>query len=98
MMDFTQHQTRALLPAGNGNNGRRRSQGGRRKNQPSHGNGNASMRASQLGKEFINQDDMTQFYAFSGKTEMETFDVVIIGTIVVCEWMANVLLDPISTF
>ncbi|KAH0745921.1 hypothetical protein KY285_007578 [Solanum tuberosum] len=61
-----QQQSRAVVPAGNGNNGRGRPQGGR------GGKGNA-----QLGREVARQDDRAQCYAFPGKNEAEASDAVI---------------------
>ena len=51
----------------------------------------------QPNKEVACQDDRAQCYAFPGKNEAEVFDAVITCTILVCEWMANVLFDPGST-
>lgn len=45
----------------------------------------------QPGKKVVCQDDMAQCYAFSGKNEVEAFNVVIMDTILVCDRMANVL-------
>ncbi|WMV32394.1 hypothetical protein MTR67_025779 [Solanum verrucosum] len=68
--------TRVVVPARNGNNGR----------------------GSPQGREVTRQEDMTQCYAFSGKSEVESSDAVITCTILVCDRMANVLFDPGSTY
>ncbi|WMV49629.1 hypothetical protein MTR67_043014 [Solanum verrucosum] len=49
-------------------------------------------------KEVIHQDDRAQCYAFPGKSEAESSNAVITCIIIVCEWMANVLFDPGSTY
>ena len=41
---------------------------------------------------------MTQCYAFPGKNEAEASNEVIIGTILVCDRIANVLFDMGSTY
>ncbi|WMV41337.1 hypothetical protein MTR67_034722 [Solanum verrucosum] len=61
-------------------------------------NGNAGRGNVQLGREVVRQDDRAQCYAFSGKNEKEVSDVVITGTILVCDRMANVLFDSGSTY
>ena len=52
----------------------------------------------QPGNEVVCRDDMAQFYAFPGKTEVEASDAVITCTIIVCDWMANMLFDSVSTY
>ncbi|WMV08847.1 hypothetical protein MTR67_002232, partial [Solanum verrucosum] len=42
--------------------------------------------------------DRAHCYAFPGRSEAETSDVVITGTLLVCDRMASVLFDPGSTF
>ena len=42
--------------------------------------------------------DRTHCYAFPGRSEVETSDVVITGNLFVCDCMASVLFDPGSTF
>ena len=37
-------------------------------------------------------------YAFPGRSEAETSDAVITGNLLVCDCMASVLFDPVSTF
>ncbi|KAH0702090.1 hypothetical protein KY285_016368 [Solanum tuberosum] len=83
VFDSRQHPSRAMVPAGNGNNGRGRPQG----------RGNA-----QPGREVAHVDDRAQCYAFSGKNKAEASDAVIIDTILVCDRMANLLFDPGSTY
>ena len=51
-----------------------------------HGRGNG-----QIG-------DRAHCYAFLGRSEAETSDVVITGNLLVCDCMASVLFDPGSTF
>ena len=48
-------------------------------------------------REVACQDDMTQCYAFPGKNEAEASNAVITCTILFCDWMANVLLNPGSS-
>ncbi|KAH0665419.1 hypothetical protein KY285_026625 [Solanum tuberosum] len=52
--------------------------------------------AVQPGREVARQDDMAQCYAFLGKNEAETSDAVITCTILVCDQMANVLIDLVG--
>ena len=52
----------------------------------------------QPGREVVRQDDRAQCYAFPGKNEAEASDAVITYTILVCDWMANVLFDSGSTY
>ena len=42
--------------------------------------------------------DRAHCYAFPGRSEAETLDVVITGNLLVCDCMASVLFDPGSTF
>ena len=42
--------------------------------------------------------DRAHCYAFPGRSEAETSDVVITGNLLVCDCMASVLFDPGSTF
>ncbi|WMV14263.1 hypothetical protein MTR67_007648 [Solanum verrucosum] len=101
MFDPAQQQTRAVVPAGNDNNGRGHPQGGRGGNQRGYGgqgNGNACRGAVQLGKEVARQDDRAQCYAFPVKSETESSDVVITCTILVCDRMSTVLFNPGSTY
>ncbi|WMV14470.1 hypothetical protein MTR67_007855 [Solanum verrucosum] len=101
MLDSAQQQSRVMVPAGNGNNGRGHPQGGRGGNQRGHEgreNGNTCRGAVQPCREVARQDDRAQCYAFPGKTEAETFDVVITCTNLVCDWMTNVLFDSGSTY
>ena len=42
--------------------------------------------------------DRAPCYAFPERSEAETYDVVITGTLLVCDCMASVLFDPGSTF
>ncbi|KAH0652758.1 hypothetical protein KY289_030436 [Solanum tuberosum] len=105
VLDSTQQQqqSRAVVPARNGNNGRGRPQGGRRGNQQGCGgrgncNGNGGRGNAQPIREVPRQDDRAQCYAFLGKNEAEASDAVITRTILVCDRMANVLFDPGSTY
>ncbi|KAH0673662.1 hypothetical protein KY284_024749 [Solanum tuberosum] len=101
MMDSAHQQTRGMVPAGNGNNGRGRAQGGRGGNQQGRvgrGNGNAGRGAVKPDREVARQDDRVQCYAFLGKSEAKAPDVVIACTILVCDLMSNVLFDPGSTY
>ncbi len=50
------------------------------------------------GNEVVHQDDRVQWYAFPCKTEVDTSDAVITGTILVCDRMAIVLFDLGSTY
>ena len=43
-------------------------------------------------------NEMAYCYAFPGRSEAETSDVVITGNLQVCDYMASVLFDPGSTF
>ncbi|WMV59720.1 hypothetical protein MTR67_053105 [Solanum verrucosum] len=103
VFDFAQQPSRAVVPAGNGNNGRGRLQGGRRGNQRGrgsrgNGNGNGGRGNMQPGREVARHDDRAQCYAFPDNNEAEDSDKVIICTILVCDRMANVLFDPGSTY
>ncbi|KAH0680945.1 hypothetical protein KY285_022559 [Solanum tuberosum] len=101
VFESMQQQSRVVLPAGNGNNGRGCPQGGRGGNQRGRGgrgNGNAGRGNAQLGREVVRQEDKDQCYAFLGKNEAEASDAVITGSILVCDRMANVLFDPGSTY
>ncbi|WMV27244.1 hypothetical protein MTR67_020629 [Solanum verrucosum] len=101
VLDSMQQPSRAVVPAGNGNNGRERPQGGRGGNQQGRegrGNGNACRGNAHSGKEVARQDDRAWCYAFLGKNEAETSDAVITFTILVCDQMANMLFNPGSTF
>ena len=42
-------------------------------------------------------DNRAQCYALASKNEAKASDALIIGTILVCDRMANVLFDPSST-
>lgn len=52
----------------------------------------------QTGEEVFLQDDWAQFYAFLSITEVKASDAVIIGTILVFDWMGITLSDPGSTY
>ncbi|KAH0672114.1 hypothetical protein KY284_023201 [Solanum tuberosum] len=62
VIDSAQQQSRAVVPAKNGNNDRRRPQG---------------RGIVQRGREMVRQDDRVQCYAFPGKNVAETSDVSI---------------------
>ncbi|KAH0682648.1 hypothetical protein KY289_020400 [Solanum tuberosum] len=92
VLDFTQQQTRTVVPAGNGNNGR----GGNQRGHEGRGNGNADRGNVQPGRKVARHDDRAQCYTFPGKSEVETSDAVITSTIFVCDRMASVLFDPVG--
>ena len=73
---------------GRGNGGHQINQGGRQTGTTAaqHGRGNG-----QTG-------DRAHCYAFPGRSEAETSDVVITGNLLICDYMASVLFDPGSTF
>ena len=54
--------------------------------------------AAQHGRGNGQTGDRAHCYAFPGRSEAETSDVVITGNLLVCDCMASVLFDPGSTF
>ena len=54
--------------------------------------------AVQHGRGKRQTGDRAHCYAFPGRSEAETSDVVITGNLLVCDCMASVLFDPGSTF
>lgn len=52
----------------------------------------------QLGRGNGQTGDRAHCYAFTGRSEAETSDVVITGSLLFCDCMALVLFDPGSTF
>ena len=56
------------------------------------------MTAAQHGRGNRQTGDRAHCYAFPGRSEAETSDVVITGILLVCDCMASVLFDPGSTF
>ena len=88
---------------GRGGHGRGRYSGGRggRGNgghQNGRGDGQTGTTAAQHGRGNGQTGDRAHCYAFPGRSEAETSDVVITGTLLVCVCMAFVLFDPGSTF
>ncbi|WMV45481.1 hypothetical protein MTR67_038866, partial [Solanum verrucosum] len=89
------------VPVGGGNKGRGHPQGGRGENQRGRegwGNGDASSGSLQPNKKVARQDNMSQFYAFPGKTEAEMTHVGITCTVIFYDWMATILFDSDSTY
>ena len=92
VLDSVQQQSKVVVPAGNGNNGRGflqggcegslRGCGGRENGSRNEGKGNV-----QPGREVAIQDYMAQCYAFPGNNEVEYFDAMITCTILVCDRM-----------
>ncbi|KAH0746089.1 hypothetical protein KY285_007746 [Solanum tuberosum] len=73
-------QTRAVVPACNGNNSGGHLQGGRGGNQRGRGgqgNGNADRGTVQPDTEVARQDDRAQCYVFLGKSETESSNAII---------------------
>ena len=66
--------------------------------QISRGGGQAGATAAQHGRGNGQTGDTAHCYAFPGRSEVETSDVVITGNVLVCDCMASVLFDPGSTF
>ena len=54
--------------------------------------------AAQHGRVNRQTGDRAHCYAFLGRSEAETSDAVITGNLLVCDCMASVLFDPVSTF
>jgi len=74
VLDSAQQQSRVVVPAGNGNNGRGHLKGGRGGNRRGRGgrgndNGNGGRGNVQPGREVVRQDDRAQCYAFPSKNE-----------------------------
>ncbi|KAH0632992.1 hypothetical protein KY284_035778 [Solanum tuberosum] len=85
MLDAAQQQTRAMVPACNGNNGRGRSQMGEEE-------------ISEVVEIGIMVKQAEEQRRQERKTGVETSDAMITGTILVWDRMANVLFNPSSTF
>ncbi|XP_015159833.1 uncharacterized protein [Solanum tuberosum] len=88
---------------GRGGHGRGRHSGGRGGqgnggHQFSRGGGQVGTTRAQPGRGNGQTSNKAHCYAFPGRLEAETSDVVIIGTLLVCDCMASVLFDPGSTF
>ncbi|WP_144028114.1 retroviral-like aspartic protease family protein, partial [Paenibacillus sp. 32352] len=66
--------------------------------QINRGGGQTGTCAVQHGRGSGQTGDRTHCYAFPGRSEVETSDVVIIGNLLVCDCMVSVLFDPGSTF
>ena len=64
----------------------------------SRGGGQVGTTAAQFGRGNGQTGDRAHCYAFPGKSEAETSDVVITGTLLVYDCMTYVLFDPGSTF
>ncbi|KAH0746513.1 hypothetical protein KY290_008221 [Solanum tuberosum] len=84
-------QTRAVVPVGNGNNGRGRPhdrRGGNQRARRGRGYGNAGRGAVKPGKEVVRHDDNAQCYAFLGKIEAKASNAVItfaLGFDMICD-------------
>ena len=103
VLDSVQRKSRGVVTAGSGNNGQRRRQGGRKGNQRSCGgrgkyNRNVARGNVIPGREVVHQDYKGACYSFPRKNEAEAFYASITCFILVCQWMANVLFDPGSTY
>ena len=61
------------------------------------GGGQVGTTAAQPGRDNGQTGDKAHCYAFPGRSEAEASDVVITGTLFVCECMASVIFDPGST-
>ena len=66
--------------------------------QTNRGGGQAGATAAQHGRGNGQTGERAHCYAFPGRSEVETSDVVITGNLLVCDCMASVLFDPGSTF
>lgn len=53
---------------------------------------------TQSGKDLSQIDNLVLSYPFLGKTDIESSNTVITGTIYFCDRMAYVLFEPISTY
>ena len=58
------------------------------------GNGNDGRGIVHPGRQVARQDNRAQFYTFPGKNEAKTSYIVITCTILICDRMNNVLVDP----
>ena len=84
---------------GRGGHGRDRYSGGRgdrgnSRHQNCRGDGQIGTSAAQHGRGNGQTCDRAHCYAFPGRSEAETSDVVITGNLLVCDCMASVLFDP----
>ena len=94
---------RPPIVRGRGGHGRgRHSEGrggqGNGGHQISRGGGQVGTTAAQHGRGNGQTGDRAHCYAFPGRSEAETSDVVITGNLLVCDCMASVLFDPGSIF
>ena len=94
---------RPQIVRGRGGHGRGRHSGGHggRGNgghQNGRGDGQTGNTVAQHGRGNGQTGDRAHCYAFPGRSEAETSDVVITGNLLVCDCMASVLFDPGSTF
>ena len=94
---------RPPIVRGRGGHGRGRHSGGRGGQgnggqQTNRGGGRARATAAQHGRDNGQTGDRAHCYAFPGRSEAETSDVVITGNLLVCDCMASVLFDPGFTF
>ena len=88
---------------GRGGHGKGRHSRGRRGqgnggHQFTRGGGQVGTTVAHLGRGNGKTGDRTHCYAFPGRFEAETTDVVITGNLLVCDCMTSVLFDPVSTF
>ncbi|XP_049372096.1 uncharacterized protein LOC125837004 [Solanum verrucosum] len=88
---------------GRGGHGRGRHSGGRGGqgnggHQFNRGGGQVGTTGAQPGRGNGQTGDRAHCYAFPGRSEAETSDAVITGTLLVCDRMASILFDPGSTF
>ena len=84
---------------GRGGHGRGRHSGGcggqgNSGHQISRGGGQAGATTAQHGRGNGQTCDRAHYYAFPGRSEVETSDVVITGNLLVCDCMASVIFDP----
>ncbi|XP_049351058.1 uncharacterized protein LOC125815564 [Solanum verrucosum] len=88
---------------GRGGHGRGRHSGGRGGqgnggHQFNRGGGQVGTTRAQPDRGNGQTGDMAHCYTFPGRSEAERSDVVITGTLLVCDRMASILFDPGSTF
>ena len=94
---------RPPIVRGTSGHGRGRHSGGRGGqgnggHQIRRGGGQDGATAAQHGRVNGQTGDRSHCYAFPGRSEAETSDVVITGNLLDCDCMASVLFDPGSTF
>ena len=61
------------------------------------GRGQVGTTVAQLGRGNGQANDKAHYYTFPGRSKAETSDVLIIGTLLVCDCMDSVLFDAGST-